>query len=203
MFKTLRRASILLSMLVLATMLTSTALLSESTAKSRPDLAQRGEALLQAVDFRVSNGLAQFSVTTGPDDVYIVRLDLAKAMSDLREPANYRLALVLVGLWVFLPALISVVKHSRNRVSREATSRKPGIVSRVRGRYHRVHGLTVAQLAFILKWIGACISASGANLIHLLKGNIRVKRYRPRHAVAGRRHKTMIIEAPGSSGFAA
>ncbi len=203
MFKTLRRASILLSMLVLATMLTSTDLLSESTAKNRPDPAQRGEALLQAVDFQFSDGLAQLSVKTGPDDVYIVRLDLAKAMSDLREPANYRLALVLVGLWVFLPTFFSVMKHSRHRVRHEVAPRKPGIATGVRGRYHRVRGLTIAQIALILQWMGALVSASGTALIHLLKGNIRVKRYRPRHAVAGRRHKTMIIEVPGSSGFAA
>ena len=141
---------------------------------------------------------------TGADDVYIVRVDLAKAVSDLREPANYRLALVLLGLWVFSPALFSIMKQPRQRIPDKAEpSRKTGIATGARERHHRVRGLTVAQLARILQWVGGLVSASGGTLAHLLKGNIRVKQYRPRHAVAGRRHKTMIIETHRGNGFAA
>lgn len=186
-------------------MLTSTDLISQDAGNGTGlDLAQRGEALLQAVDFRFSDGLAQLSVKTGPDDVYIVRLDLAEAVSDLREPANYRFALILLGLWVFLPALFSIMKRSRDRTPRPSSAfRSPRIGAGASGAYHHVSGLTITQLARILQGAGAAITISGATLVHILKGNVRIKRYRPRHAAAGGRRKTMIIDIQKGDGFPA
>ncbi len=193
--KTLRRASILLSVLVLATMLTSTDFVSQSPGfGGGPDLAKRGEAVLQALDFRFSEGLAQLTIKTGPDDAYTVRMDVAEAVAGLREPANYRLALMLIGIWVFSPALYSLLKPSRSTEppGGPAHSEPPRESPATKSRYHHVHGLTTAQLARGLQGLGKI----GATLKTIRTRSVirntrarstRAKKYTARHAMAGRR----------------
>ncbi len=205
MFKTLRRASIILSLVLLVTMVTSADIVSES-GLSTPDngLAGRGEALLKAIDFSLSDGLAQLTINRTADNAYVIRLDLQETVAKMGEERNYRLMLLMIALWVFFPALWQTLKSSSKPpatpLTRQAENSavSPGKMAR----YNHIRGLTLAQTAKLVTGVICLVRISASALRSVVRGDLRVRQYHPRHAI-GRRQKTVIVEFRRRGGFAA
>lgn len=182
---TLKRAFALLVLLAAVSIVSSLSFVSTQTPDDLPaSPAERGAALLKAINLTLSDGQLGLTIDGKDDRAYSAKMDLNEAVRKLGDPNTYPLIILVAIVWLLSPVVVQAIKGHRPTPSAEsftAPEEKEQETDRT-GPYRRIHGLTIGQISRIVECSADYIVSTSRPAAGSGRSGTGSRRYRAKHA---------------------